>query len=136
MSSISNLGGGSQAALIQQLKSGQQGRHDRFGQDFVDAAKALGIDSTKAQDVQKQITDALTDLKNQSNGQRPDAKTVRSTIDGILQKNGIDPAAIQKQIRSQHPHHHHHDGGNQNAKQPSSLPGNGTVSATAVDVAA
>jgi hypothetical protein len=69
--------------------------------DFAAAAKALGVDETKVDDIQKQVESAITSARQGGANKTESRQAVQAAIEGVLKDNGIDPAKFKEQIDKQ-----------------------------------
>jgi hypothetical protein len=107
MSAIESLNVNSGNLLLQQLSQQQQGltatQRAAFEQKFEAAAQAAGLDVDKLKSIQGDIQNAIsTTIQNYSN---PTDKAglqsaIQKAVDDVLQKNGFDPATVQKQLET------------------------------------
>lgn len=116
MSTVSSLGQ-SDLAQILQRSQGRTGRAQggrppeppaevrqqleaQFQSKFQSAAKELGIDTTQFAKVGGQIKDAVQSAVQNNQGASPEdlQKTISSTIDSVLEENGIDAKEFKAQF--------------------------------------
>jgi len=121
MSSISGVGGsGSDVVQFLQKMAGQQdsdgtsataapkahkhhGGHARgdFQTRFGDALKAEGVSDDETTKIEDEIKSKLQSAaQDQGNGTDP-RTTIKSTIDDVLKEHGLDPEAIDQQLKAQ-----------------------------------
>ena len=119
MSTISSINSGTAQALSSATCAQQAHHHHRHGggKEVASALQSLGIDTTKAADIQKQIDAAVK----------------------AAQQNGIDPLKFEAAIRSQHKSHQQvanpgataPDSDGDNDQSPTTLTSNGSIDTTA-----
>lgn len=106
---VSSISGGSQSLLTQQLQQLAAKKANGNGQqpraDFAAALTAAGADPNKVSDIQSQIRDAIQQARQ--NGGGDDREAVKSAVNAVLQKNGVDPAKFEEALKSQHAHRSH-----------------------------
>ncbi|MBI1189784.1 MAG: hypothetical protein GC200_03770 [Tepidisphaera sp.] len=130
MSSIS----GTSSSPIAAASGTQQNHRAHRRQEFTNALKSLGVDDKKAADIQKQIDDALKSAR--ASGGASSRQAVKSTIDSILQKNGVDPQKLQDAIRAQHQGGGHTNDGDGDDHPTSAATPSASAAAASVDLTA
>ena len=100
MSSVSGFGSVTSAQFLQQMRAGQSGQADRMTQAFNTALQAMGVDSTKAASITKQIQPAVQDAAKSSGGSSDPRAAVQQAIDSVLKKNGVDPQQFKTQFQA------------------------------------
>ena len=144
MSTISSINSGTAQALGSATGAQQAHHHHRHGggKEVASALQSLGIDTTKAADIQKQIDAAVKAAQQNgasaTSGSDPRA-AIKDAIDGALKQNGIDPLKFEAAIRSQHKSHQQvanpgataPDSDGDNDQSPTTLTSNGSIDTTA-----
>ena len=100
MSSVSGLGSVTSSQLLQRLRDGQPGQAARMNQVFNTALQAMGVDSSKAASIIKQIQPAVQDAAKSSDGSSDPRAAIQQAVDGVLKKNGIDPQQFKTQFQA------------------------------------
>lgn len=106
MSSVSSISAGS-SQLIQQLRSQVQSggapprptaqQRAEFESKFQSAAQDAGLDLSSFADIQDKIQTAVQDKVSSSNGQLS-KDDLESTINGVLEENGIDAEQFKSKL--------------------------------------
>lgn len=101
MSSLSSVGSG----VISQAMAGPTRRHHHhdeqgFEQAFNAAAKSMGVEPSKVDDLRKQVEQAVKEVKDGSKG-RGTRQAVGDAIDRVLKDNGIDPSKFHEAMKTQ-----------------------------------
>jgi hypothetical protein len=106
MSSVSSISAGS-SQLIQQLRSQVQSggtpprptaqQRAEFESKFQSAAQDAGLDLSSFADIQDKIQTAVQDKVSSSNGQLS-KDDLESTINGVLEENGIDAEEFKSKL--------------------------------------
>jgi hypothetical protein len=106
MSSVSSISAGS-SQLIQQLRSQVQSggapprptaqQRAEFESKFQSAAQDTGLDLSSFADIQDKIQTAVQDKVSSSNGQLS-KDDLESTINGVLEENGIDAEEFKSKL--------------------------------------
>lgn len=114
MSAISNVGSGPQFSLLQQLRQrngpGPSDRAEfqaRRRADFGSALQAAGVDTSKVDDIMKQVDAAVQEARGSSAGGKPDRSAIRAAVDNVLKNNGVDVAKFHDAEKAQHAQHAH-----------------------------
>jgi hypothetical protein len=100
MSSVSGLGSATSSQLLQRLRDGQTGQADRMNQAFNTALQAMGVDSSKAASIIKQIQPAVEGAAKSSASASDPRAAMQQAVDGVLTKNGIDPQQFKTQFQA------------------------------------
>jgi hypothetical protein len=100
MSIMSGIGSVTSSPYLQRLRDGQTGRADRMDQASNMALQAMGVDSTKAASITKQIQSAVQDATKNSNGSSDKRAAIQQAVDGVLNQNGIDPEQYKTQVQA------------------------------------
>ena len=100
MSSVSGFGSVTSSQLLQRLRDGQTGQADRMNQAFNTALQAMGVDSSKAASIIKQIQPAVEGAAKSSASASDPRAAMQQAVDGVLTKNGIDPQQFKTQLQS------------------------------------
>lgn len=100
MSSVSGFGSVTSSQLLQRTRDGQAGQADRMDQAFNTALQTMGVDSSKAASITKQIQSAVQDAAKSSAGSSDPRAAVQQAVDGVLTKNGIDPQQFKTQFQA------------------------------------
>lgn len=100
---ISNLN----VAYANQSSSAQarpQASPPKKGKEHLSAAlQSIGVDESTSADVLTQIDEAISMLESESSSGTVSRDVIRSTIDGVLEANGIDRAEVGEAIRANGP---------------------------------
>lgn len=141
MSAISSTGSSAQLQYLQQLMQGQKSQSPppdfkaELEARLEGAAKAVGVDPAKIPDLIKQIQDAAQNATKNAGETGDPRAAAKDAVDGVLKKNGVDPAKFRSAIEAQggktHGHHHGHRQGVAQAAgaspQPDLSPKPGTI---------
>jgi hypothetical protein len=118
MSSIERISGSSSGlSLLQQLLARQQAtassttsllgsgsttksNSDDFETKLLNAAVAAGLSTDEVDSVQSEIEDAIAAAKQNSGSSTDQGATVRSAIDGVLQKHGVNLEKFRTEMQS------------------------------------
>ena len=122
-----------------------QGGRQAFESRLDAAAQKAGLDASQVSQLHTDIQSAIQDALKNSSSDGNNRPAIRSAVDSVLQKYGIDPSSVgpQQGAHGAHgAHHHHHKAGGQDSgsqdqgtdgdsDDPSAPPQNATDAAVA-----
>ena len=100
MPSVSGFGFATSAQALQRPRNGHTGQPDRLDQASNMALQAMGVDSSKAGSITKQIEAALQAAAKNSDGSSDPRAAAQQAVSDILTKNGIDPQQFKTQVQA------------------------------------
>ena len=100
MSSVSGFWFAASAQAAGRPRNGHTGQPDRMDQASNMALQAMGVDSSKAASITKQIEAAMQAAAKNSDGSSDPRAAAQRAVSDILTKNGIDPQQFKTQIQA------------------------------------
>jgi hypothetical protein len=118
MSALSSVTSSASYPLLQQLQQrnapGSFNRADFQAQrtaEFGSALQAAGVDSSKIDDIQKQIQDAVQGARQNGAAGTDNRAATKAAVEDVLKNNGVDVAKFEQSLKASHAKHGGRAGG-------------------------